>query len=202
MVYVLDKRKKPLWPCSIKRARRAKDQSRLERIFRQPRRSLKDATRVNATRWALYGALQLPVLPASVGKTDAVVETAGSRQSALPITADGRGAYPRTRLTEDGFPRGYLMRSGWVPLFHAGDHAKAMLPKDSKRGTNLGRGSPRETGSTNLKTTTPAIEGINHRHCRLAQRLDGCGYQLASHFQDFIGRNLFPPRPQHRGFRT
>jgi hypothetical protein len=46
-----------------------------------------------------------------VGNMDTVVEIAGSKQSTLHIAAYGRGAYQRTRLTEYGFPRGYLVRS-------------------------------------------------------------------------------------------
>jgi hypothetical protein len=75
--------------------------------------------------WALYGALQLPGLPVSVGtggrtkfnrhrffipKThaldavsvgnmDTVVEIAGAKHSTFDITAYGRGRYQRTRLT-------------------------------------------------------------------------------------------------------
>jgi hypothetical protein len=202
MVCILDKRNKPLLTCSLKRARPAKEQSRLERVLRQARQPLNDATRINATRWALDRALQLPGLPASVGNMDRVVEFAGSKQSAFDITAYGRGAYQRTRLPEDGFLRGTLMRSGSVPFFHAGAQVKARVPKASKHGTYLGRRSLRETGSTNLKTTAPTVELINHKHCRLIQLADGYGYHLASHFQHFLGRNVLAPRPEHRGLRA
>jgi hypothetical protein len=167
-------------------------------LAKQP---LKDAAAVNAARWALYGALQLLGLPVSVGtggrtkwnrhrlfipKThaldavsvgnmDTVVEIAGSKQSTLHITAYGRGAYQRTRLTKKGFPRGTLMRSKSVHGFQTGDQAKAVVPKGKKQGTYLGRVSVRETGSLNLKTSTATVEGINHKHCRLIQREDGYG---------------------------
>jgi 5-methylcytosine-specific restriction endonuclease McrA len=192
----------------------ARDKSRLERILKQAKQPLKDAAAVNATRWALYGALQLLGLPLSVGtggrtkfnrhrffipKThaldalcvgnmDTVVQIAGSKQSTFDITAHGRGAYQRTRLTKKGFPRGYLMRTKSVHGFQTGDQAKAVVAKGKKQGTYLGRVAVRETGSLNLKTSTATVEGINHNHCRLIQRGDGYGYHLVSHFQHFIGK--------------
>lgn len=202
MVCVLDKRKKPLLPCSLKRARPAKDQLQFEPILRLARQPLKAPSRVNATRWALDGALQLPGLPASVGNMDRVVEMAGSSQSVIDITAYGRGANQRTRLTGDDFLRGPLMRSGSVPLFHAGDHVRARVPKASRLGTDLGQGGRRETGSTNLKTTPPTVELINHKHGRLFQLADGYGYHQASHFQNFPARNVLAPRPEHPGLRA
>jgi hypothetical protein len=187
----------------------AKDQSRLERILEQAKQPLKDAAAVHATRWALYGALQSLGLPVSVGtggrtrwnrhrffipKThaldavcvgnmDAVVEIAGSKRSTLLITAYGRGAYQRTRLTKKGFPRGYLMRSKSVDGFQTGDQVKAVVPKGKKKGTYLGRVSVRDTGSFNLKTSTATVEGINHKYCNRIQMGDGYGYHLVSHVQ-------------------
>jgi hypothetical protein len=184
----------------------AKDPSPLERILKQAKQSLakqllKDAARVNAPRWALYGALQLPGLPVSVGtggrtkfnrhrffipKThaldavsvgnmDTVVEIAGAKQSAFDITAYGRGAYQRTRLTRKLFPRSTLMRSKSVHGFEIADRAKAVVPNGKKQETYPGRVAVRETGSLNLKTSTATVEGINHKHCRLIQRGDGYG---------------------------
>jgi 5-methylcytosine-specific restriction endonuclease McrA len=192
----------------------AKDKSRLERILKQAKKPLKDAAAVHATRWALYGALQSLGLPVSAGtgggtkwnrhrsfipKTDAldavcvgnmdtVVEIAGSKQSTLHITAYGRGAYQRTRLTKKGFPRGYLMRSKSVHGFQTGDQVKAVVPKGNKRGTYLARVAVRDTGSFNLQISTATVEGINHKHCHLIQIGDGYGYHLVSHFQHLIGK--------------
>jgi hypothetical protein len=184
----------------------AEDPSRLERILKQAKQPFakqpfKDAARVNATRWTLYGALQLPGLPVSVGtggrtkfnrhrffipKThaldalsvgnmDAVVEITGAKQTIFDITSYGRGAYQRTRPTKKGFPRATLMRSKSVHGFEIGDQAKAVVPKGKKQRTYLGRVAVRETGSLNPKTSTATLEGINHKHCRLIQRGDGYG---------------------------
>jgi hypothetical protein len=195
----------------------AKEKSRLERILKQAKQSLakqllKDAARVNAPRWALYGALQLPGLPVSVGtggrtkfnrhrffipKThaldavsvgnmDTVVEIAGAKQSAFDITAYGRGAYQRTRLTRKLFPRGTLMRSKSVHGFEIGDQAKAVVPKGNKQETSPGPVALRETGSLNLKTSTATVEGINHKHSHLLQRGMATACHLVSHVQHLI----------------
>jgi hypothetical protein len=211
----------------------AKDPSRLERILKQAKQPLakqllKDAARVNATRWALYGALQLPGLAVSVGtggrtkfnrhrffipKThaldavsvgnmDTVVEIAGAKQSAFDITAYGRGAYQRTRLTKKGFPRGTLMRSKSVHGFEIGDQAKAVVPKGNKQGTYLGRVALRETGSRNLKTSTATVEGINHKHCHLIQRGDRLRLVTSSPISNTSSeRNALAPRPERRGLK-
>lgn len=70
----------------------------------------------------------------SVGNMDTVVEIAGSKQSTLHITAYGRGANRRTRLTRKGLPRSYLMRSKSVHGFQTGDQVKAVDPKARSKG--------------------------------------------------------------------
>jgi hypothetical protein len=101
----------------------------------------------------------------------------------LHITAYGRGAYRRTRLTKKGFPRGYLMRSQSVDGFQAGDQVQAVVPKGRKQGTYLGRAAVRDSGAFNLKTSKATVEGINHKSCHRIQRGDGYGDHLVSHAQ-------------------
>jgi hypothetical protein len=117
---------------------------------------------------------------------DTLVEITGLKQSTLHITAYGRGAYQRTRLTENGFPRGYLMRSKSVDGFQTGDQVKAVVPKGKKQGTYLAREAVRDTGSFNLKTSTATVEGINRKYCHRIQMGDGYGYHLVSHVQHLI----------------
>jgi hypothetical protein len=119
---------------------------------------------------------------------DAVVEIAGSKRSTLHITAYGRAAYRRTRLTKKGFPRGYLMRSQSVDGFQPGDQVQAVVPKGKKQGTYLGRVAVRDTGSFNLKTSKATVEGINHKYCPPIQMGYGYDYHLVSHVQHFIGK--------------
>jgi hypothetical protein len=125
---------------------------------------------------------------------DTVVEITGLKQSTLHITAYGRGAYQRTRLTKKGFPRGHLMRSKSVHGFQTGDQVKAVVPKGKKQGTYLARVALRDTGSFNLKTSTATVESINHKHCRLIQMGDGYGYHLVSPVQHLNrkGTRLLP----------
>ena len=180
------------------------DPGRLDEIKKQLKTPLKDAAAVNATRWALYRALDatgLPVSTGSGGRTkfnrhhfeitkahaldavcagnmDAISEVCGWQQPTLLITAIGRGSYKRTRLTSDGFPRGYLMRKKSVFGFTTGDMVRAEVPNGKKQGSYIARVAVRATGSFNLQTATAVVQGISHKHCRLLQRADGYGYQL------------------------
>ena len=120
--------------------------ARLERVQRQLKQPLRDASAVNATRWALFSALNatgLPVTVASGGRTkynrqrlnipkshalDAACVGAFEKLHdwtvpTLTIKAMGRGSYQRTRLTKYGFPRGFLMRQKQVHGFQTGHGA-------------------------------------------------------------------------------
>ena len=183
----------------------AKDPNRLARILDQAKRPLKDAATVNATRWALAGALKATGLPvelasggrtkfnrstfgipkthaldaACVGQVDAIL---GWVKPALTVKCTGRGSYQRTRLDKFGFPRGYLMRSKRVHGFGTGDMVRADVPKGIKAGTHAGRVAVRATGSFNIQTRRDGIfgvvQGISHKYCRVVQRNDGYGYFL------------------------
>lgn len=177
----------------------AKDPKRLERIVAQAKRPLRDASAVNATRWALFNALKATGLPVTtgsggqtkynrsrlglpkthaldavcVGTTDAVTDW---QRPTMAIKATGRGSYRRTRLDKYGFPRGYLTRQKRIKGFQTGDTVKAVVPKGKKTGTYTGRVAVRATGSFNIQTKGCVIQGISHRYCRLIQRADGYGY--------------------------
>jgi hypothetical protein len=88
----------------------------------------------------------------------------------------GRGRYQRTRLTQYGFPRGYLIRQKQVHGFQTGDMVKAVVPNGKKAGTYTGRVAVRKTGSFNIQTEQGSVQGISHTHCTLIQRGDGYGY--------------------------
>lgn len=180
-----------------------KHQARLDRVLKQAKKPLRDASAVNATRWALFQALKDSGLPVEVGtggrtkfnrntlgipKTHAldaacvgnVEEVSGWEIPTLCIKANGRGSYQRTRLTKYGFPRGYLMRQKQVQGFQTGDMVRAVVPEGSKMGTWLGRVAVRKTGSFNVQTLGGAIQGISYRYCTLTQRADGYGYHMQS----------------------
>ena len=175
--------------------------ARLERVQRQLKQPLRDASAVNATRWALFSALNatgLPVTVASGGRTkynrqrlnipkshalDAACVGAFEKLHdwtvpTLTIKAMGRGSYQRTRLTKHGFPRGYLMRQKQVHGFQTGDMVRAIVPTGKKAGTHTGRVAIRKTGSFNIQAEYGAVQGISHKYCTLIQRGDGYGYHF------------------------
>jgi len=176
-------------------------QARLDRVLKQCKKPLRDASAVNSTRWALFQALKESGLPVEVGtggrtkfnrytlgipKTHAldaacvgeVERVSGWQIPTLSIKANGRGSYKRTRLTKHGFPRGYLMRQKQVRGFQTGDMVRARVPTGLKAGIWVGRVAVRKTGSFNVQTLTGAIQGISHKHCTLIQRSDGYGYHI------------------------
>ncbi|QNI02506.1 RRXRR domain-containing protein [Halomonas sp. SH5A2] len=176
-------------------------ETRVEHVQREQQRLLRDASAVNATRWALFNALNATGLPVAVStgsrtkynrqqlgipKTHAldaacvgVFDTL--RNWAVPtltIKAMGRGSYQRTRLSRHGFPRGVLMREKQVYGFQTGDMVKAIVPTGKKAGIHTGRVAMRKTGSFNIQTKQGAVQGISYKHCTLTQRGDGYGYYL------------------------
>lgn len=199
-------------PCNQKKGAKpvegflAQQPERLRRILATLKKPLNDAAAVNATRWVLWNSLKttrLPVEVGSGGKTrwnrerlsipkahawDAacvgdVVAVRDWERPTLAIKAAGRGAYQRTRVDANGFPRGYLMRPKQVHGFATGDRVKAIVPAGKKAGTHVGRVAVRATGSFNIQTPAGLVQGIHHRHCRVVQRGDGYGYR---HFRPIL----------------
>ena len=175
--------------------------AQLERVQRQLKQPMRDASAVNATRWALFSALKttdLPVAVSSGGRTkynrqrlnipkshalDAACVGAFEKLHdwtvpTLTIKAMGRGSYQRTRLTKHGFPRGFLMRQKQVHGFQTGDMVRAIVPTGKKAGTHTGRVAIRKTGSFNIQAEYGAVQGISHKYCTLIQRSDGYGYYV------------------------
>lgn len=177
---------------------------------------LSAAAAVNATRNAVFFALRdtgLPVEASTGGKTKwnrsrfAISKThaldaacvgemsgiKGWRLSVLEIKAMGRGSYQRTRVTADGFPRGYLMQGKYVRGFKTGDLVLAIVRTGKKTGRYYGRVAVRASGSFNIQTRTETVQGVSWKYCKLIQR-DG-GYALALN-------PVLPPLPEGRGLRT
>ncbi|NVZ11652.1 RRXRR domain-containing protein [Allochromatium humboldtianum] len=171
----------------------------LRRIQAQAKAPLKDSAAVNATRWALFGALQATGLPVETGsggrtkfnrtrldipKTHALdaacvgqVDTlSGWQCPTLAIRATGRGRYQRTRPDRFGFPRGYLMRHKRVHGVQTGDRVIARVPTGKKAGVHVGRVAVRARGVFNIQTAAGVVDSLSHRHCRVLQRADGYGY--------------------------
>jgi len=194
-------------PCNQKKGSRdvreflKRDPARLSRILAKAKAPLKDAAAVNSTRWNLLGTLKQTGLVVETGtggrtkfnrsrlgipKTHAldavcvgeVSVVSDWKKPTLTIKATGRGCYQRTRLTAQGFPRGYLTRQKQIKGFQTGDMVKAVVPGGKKAGTHVGRVAVRATGSFNIQTAQGVVQGVSHRHCRITQRNDGYGFQL------------------------
>ena len=180
-----------------------KDPARLRKIQAHIKAPLKDAAVVNTTRLRLVEELKstgLAVETASGGRTkynrsrlgipkthalDAVcvgnVDAVEYwHKPTLQIKCTGRGAYQRTRLTEHGFPRGYLMRQKQVHGFQTGDLVSALVTQGKKQGRYVGRVAVRASGSFNIQTAKEVVQGVGHRYCKVVQRNDGYGYQLVA----------------------
>ena len=196
-----------------------KNKTRLAKILSVAKAPLKDAAAVNSTRLALVSALKATGLVVETGsggltkfnrsrlgipKTHALdavcVGIVGSvldwNKPTLQIKCMGRGCYQRTRLTAEGFPRGYLMRQKSVHGFQTGDMVKAVVPSGKKEGTHVGRVAIRATGSFNIQTPGGAVQGVAHRYCKLMQRNDGYGYSQVAK-TDATGT---PPKGKNSGF--
>ncbi len=175
----------------------------LRTLLPQLKTPLKDAAAVNSTRWQLYQKLKntgLPVEVATGGRTKfnrnqfaipkshaldaACVGQVGSifhwQRPTLTIRSNGRGSYQRTRLSKDGFPRGYLTRFKSVHGFQTGDLVQATVPKGRHQGIHRGRVAIRTSGSFNIQTPSGVIQGISYRYCRLIQRSDGYSYSVSA----------------------
>lgn len=182
----------------------ASDPNRLAKVRTQLKVPLHDAAAVNATRWTLFNALKrtsLPVIAGSGGQTkynrsrfgipkthaldalcvgsmDLIAIVGSINRPTIAIKATGRGAYKRTRLTQHGFPRGYLMRTKRAWGFATGDLIVATVPSGKHAGVHVGRVAVRATGSLNIQKHTGVLQGISYRHCRIRQRADGYAYNL------------------------
>ncbi|MEV4375298.1 RNA-guided endonuclease IscB [Streptosporangium sp. NPDC049644] len=171
----------------------------LARILQQAKAPLRDAAAVNATRWALWRALEatgLPVHTASGGRTKWNRSRTGAAKShtldalhvgelesvtawppmLLVVAATGRGSYARTVPDRYGFPRLVRPRTKLHHGFQTGDLVRANVPAGKKAGVHLGRVLVRSSGSFDITTRHGRIIGINHRHVRHLQRADGYGY--------------------------
>jgi hypothetical protein len=182
--------------CNQAKGNRTAAEFGFPQVEQQARKPLKDASAVNATRFALVKRLRelgLPMGAWSGGRTrwnrdrfgiekdhclDAlcVGELAGvqaGKRLVLLIKASGRGSYQRSRVNASGFPRGYLTRQKRIRGFGTGDLVKAVVPAGLKTaGIYVGRVAVRASGSFRVSKK----DGINVRYLSLLQRADGYEY--------------------------
>jgi hypothetical protein len=175
------------------------DPKRLAHILAKSKAPLASPSAVNATRFALRDALiktGLPVITASGGhtkwnrgrlglpKTHALDAACVANVDLLTntgivplaIKATGRGSRQRTRLTAQGFPRGYLSPAKAHFGFRTGDMVVAEVPSGKRRGAYSGRVAVRASGSFNIQTKGGTVQGIAHRFCSIIHHADGYAY--------------------------
>lgn len=59
-----------------------------------------------------------------------------------------------------------------------GDLVRAVVPKEKKAGTHMGRVALRKPGSFNIATHTETVQGVGHHHVSLIQRGNGYNYSV------------------------
>jgi 5-methylcytosine-specific restriction endonuclease McrA len=175
----------------------------------QAKHPLKDATAVNARRWALFHRLESTGLPVEVGTggrtkwnrtqrmlpkahwIDAACVGASTPEELfmvgvvpLAITATGRHSRQMCRTNAFGFPDKAPKGTSSVAGFRTGDLVRAVVPVSSKKaGVYMGRLAIRATGSCNIKMRTSIVQGIHVRYCRPLHRGDGYTYSDQSYDQ-------------------
>ena len=175
----------------------------LTRIRRQLRTPLRDASAVNATRWALFNALKATGLPVAVGSgaltklnrrlcgvpkehwLDALCagETRGAvfdeRMQILEVYCAGRGQYKRTRTDRYGFPVAYFMRTKRPHGVGTGDIVRMSVRGGKHPGLWTGRAAAKNSGAVVLQMPEFQIGG-RAKNCTILARNDGYGYSLTN----------------------
>jgi 5-methylcytosine-specific restriction endonuclease McrA len=207
------------------------DPARLARMLAHMKAPLRDAAAVNTTRWALYEQLKafgLPVESGSGGVTkynrlsrglpkthwvDAACVGKSTPQRLLAqgvvplhISATGHGSRQMCGTDERGFPIRHRQRQKLYFGFQTGDLVRAVVPKEVRAGTHLGRVVVRASGSFDIRTKVGRQAGINARYCRPIHRNDGYSYQKGDRMQHLSRppkppdkERLVPPRSQDTG---
>lgn len=176
----------------------------LAKILKGAKAPLKDATAVNASRYAIGNTLKifcLPIVFSSGGQTkfnrcqqnypkdhwvDAVcVSDSGDKVFIHPshkpilIKAESRGSRQMCLPDKYGFPRTAPKARKRVFGFQTGDIVEAKVTKGKKTGSYVGRVAVRSTGNFNIKTEDKVThQGINFKFCRVIQRTDGYSYAV------------------------
>jgi hypothetical protein len=174
----------------------------LKRLLAQAKTPLKDATAVNATRWALFSRLKesgLPVECGSGGLTkfnrvmrglpkahwlDAACVGRSTPQSLsaegivpLCIKATGHGSRQMCLMDEHGFPRTGPKAAKRVKGYQTGDLVRAVVPPPLKTaGTHVGRVKIRATGSFDIRTPHRNVAGVGYQYCQPIHQNDGYSY--------------------------
>jgi len=190
--------------CNQRKGNQTAEEFGYPHIQKQVKKSLKDASAINATRWKVYGVLKQVGLDVECGtgartkmnrirlglpKThyfDAccVGESTPSHlyfktKEVLFIKAKGRGSRSRTNLDRYGFPRGYLARQKFFFGFQTGDMVKSIVSRGKYKGVWFGEVACRKIGSFDIKgkDNKRIAQGISYKYIQVIQRFDGYAYR-------------------------
>jgi hypothetical protein len=188
-------------PCNKKKGTLTAEEFGYPEIQALCKKSLKETSAVNATRFKMGEELKkfgLPVGFWSGGRTkrnrvvqkyekahwiDAVcVGESGAKvaieegHQVLEIKAMGRGSRQMCRVDKYGFPRTSAKSSKQVHGFQTGDLVKVIVPRGKHSGKYVGRVAVRTSGSFNLTLKGGTLQGIHWKYFQLLQRVDGYAY--------------------------
>lgn len=189
--------------CNQRKGSKTAEEFGYPHIQEMVKKTLKDASVVNATRWKVYEVLKqskcevecgtgartkmnrirlgLPKIhyfdACCVGESTPL-KLHFKTKEVLFIKAKGRGSRSRTNLDRYGFPRGYLARQKFFFGFQTGDMVKAVVPRGKYQGVWFGEVACRKTGSFDIKDKDGKriAQGINYRYVQVIQRFDGYAY--------------------------
>lgn len=175
----------------------------LKRIKSQAKRSLADATAVNATRWQLYESLKQTGLSVETGsggltkfnrtqkelsKTHWLDASCVGKstpcnlkiKTAKPtiIRAKGHGRRQRCRTDRFGFPKSHAPKEKFFQGFQTGDICKAIIPKGKHEGIYTGRIAIRFRPSFRISTEEKKPFDVNPKHLQTIHKADGYEYQV------------------------
>ncbi len=191
-----DKKSRDVTSWCISKFGKEKGKQIAARVSAQAKATLKDASVVNSTRWALWRALGATGLSVSVGSggrtkwnrkqfgipkshtLDALCVGVVNAIVAVPsnvliISCTRRGQHQRTKPDKFGFPRLSLPRTKTHQGLRTGDLVRAVVLKGKHKGVHVGRVSVRSSGIVHVG------KGINtsYKNCSVLQRADGYGYE-------------------------
>ncbi|MBE2928877.1 RNA-guided endonuclease IscB [Anoxybacillus flavithermus] len=190
--------------CNQRKGSKTAEEFGYPHIQEMVKKTLKDASVVNATRWKVYEVLKqsgcevecgtgartkmnrirlgLPKIhyfdACCVGEST-LLQLHFKTKEALFIKAKGRGSRSRTNLDKYGFPRGFLARQKYFFCFQTGDIVKANVPKGKYQGVWFGEVACRKNGSFDMKDKDGKriAQGISYKYFNIIQRFDGYTYR-------------------------
>ena len=183
-------------PCNQHKGAQTAAEFGFPHLQAQAKMPLKDAAAVNATRWALYHALQTMGLPvetgtggrtkynrtrlgiakshwgdaACVGVSTPEMLLITSRQP-LQITAVGHGSRQMCGTDAFGFPHRHRGRTATFRGFATGDMVRALIPTGKHAGRHTGRITIRQRASFRLHGFD-----VHPRYLVIIHRKDGYAY--------------------------